>query len=78
MVCKSGSELNCSEVTEERLRTVLRRDLGICENPTVGHVMKCPSTYPLGHYQKILPYSPVLSSRQKENLTSEKAADIER
>lgn len=75
---KSGAEANCSEVTEERLRTVLRRDLGDCENPTVGHVMKHSSTYPLGNYQKILPYSPVFSSRQKENLTSEKAAGIER
>lgn len=66
MVCKSGTELNCSEITEERLKTVLKRDLGDCENPTVGHVTKRSSTYPLGNYQKILPYSPVLAPRQKE------------
>lgn len=76
-MCKSGAELNCSEITEERLKTVLSRDLGDCENPTVGRVRKRSSTYPLGNYQKILPYSPVLSPRQNENLRSEKAADVE-
>lgn len=38
------AEWNCPEITEVRLRTVLRRELGVCENPTVGYVMKPSST----------------------------------
>ena len=63
MVCKFGAELNCSEIIDG-LSSVFRRDLGDCDNPTVGRAMNPSSPSPLGNHQKILPYSPVLLGRE--------------
>ena len=66
MMCEFGAELNCSEIIEERLKTVFWRDPGDCWD----------FLSLLGNQQKILPYSPMLFgpedylTGQKEKLRS--------